>query len=311
MELLEAALAGEKSAAKCESVRLEGALSSAHKEVARLRFELDAQEKVMHAANSANIQPAFAEIERLKGLLAQGSAVGACALKEANQRVAKAQKEKDAALMEAASAVSSSKIWATHCAALEVIVQRLLAGIEEKEKIQEDLDNALKNMRLSRAVVIKAVHGNSTYLGDYEDALFVGTRQQDLSLQSANDDYKRSETGVDTADSAVEGPLRKLESAGDAADSDVSMAIAAVHGIETRSKLSLVPSYGRSVNYKASVSKQKLVVSTPDKKEGKVGASAGAWVVKAGVVVMAAAVASMAMSTGKARAHGGFRVSKK
>ena len=334
LQSLRSTVTMEKIAAKSEYVRLEGALTAAHREIAGLRYELHNQEKIIQAANNIDlkdiaskasievIERMEAEVKRLRTLQIQTEAEAAEALKAANEKTEEALKEKEAALLKASTTVSNIQVWAIHCAALQVTIQSLLSSIEEKETIQADLETTIKKLRLSRNVEVQAVHDlSSTYLDAADEdleAIAVEPRlgqdiDQMLSLQSCIDSKNNSEdtAAIDTADSTVEGPLRNIPIAGDGMESNVHTtltAIAAVHSnstsattAATRSKLTLVPSYGRSVNYRSNLTKNNLMATSPTSSDGQRSVSTGPWAVKMGVVAVAAAVASMAVAAGKAR----------
>ncbi|KAG7667800.1 hypothetical protein NADE_002561 [Nannochloris sp. 'desiccata'] len=178
--------------------------------------------KTMEAARSADALTAHSESERLRTLVSKTKQEAEIAEAEAKHCIKQVQSGKEAALVAAATAASDAKVLATRCAALEVTVQRLMEGLENKDKVKSDMEEAMKKLQLSRDVDINELYSverpsamdlaaANNYNTATEGSAAVFNESSHPSQASDCEAKLLSDgsatEGMDTASSAITGPL--------------------------------------------------------------------------------------------------------
>ena len=177
--------------------------------------------KIMESARAADALHAQAESDRLRSLVTKTKKEAEIAETEAKHCIKQVQSGKEAALVAAATAASDAKVLATRCATLEVTVQRLMEGLENKEKVKLDMDHAMSNMKLSRNIdpnvlysVSKPSATSLRLAGAAENfSALAATFNESSQLTQASDCEPNDMStdslaeGMDTASSGITGPV--------------------------------------------------------------------------------------------------------
>lgn len=181
--------------------------------------------KTLQSARAADALTAHSESERLRTLIFKTKQEAEISEAEAKHCIKQVQSGKEAALVAAAIAASDAKVLATRCAALEVTVQCLMEGLENKEKVKSDMEEAMKKLQLSRGVDINELYSvkkpsptdlaSSGAADNYTNNSTEGSAavfNESSQLSQASDceaklvsDGSATE-GIDTASSAITGP---------------------------------------------------------------------------------------------------------
>jgi hypothetical protein len=157
--------------------------------------------KLLEAARAADALSAYYESERLRTLVSKTQHEAEIAEAEAKHCIKQVQSGKEAALVAAATAASDAKVLATRCAALEVTVQRLLEGLENKDKVKSDMEEAMKKLRLSRKVDVNELYSvEKQILSELEEK-----SSSDASDAAFNESSQLSEDKLPSDGSATEG----------------------------------------------------------------------------------------------------------
>lgn len=176
--------------------------------------------ETMQSARAADALTAHSESERLRTLVSKTKQEAEISEAEAKHCIKQVQSGKEAALVAAATAASDAKVLATRCASLEVTVARLMEGLENKDKVKSDMEEAMKKLQLSRDVDINELYSVkrpfATDLASGRSAS--GTSADNLSNNTTEESQAsdceaklvsdgNATEGMDTASSAITGPL--------------------------------------------------------------------------------------------------------